>query len=164
MLLYAAWGFALSVTHFQWGSKRVRLIHVLDGDTYIAQDESGRKHRIRLFGCDCPEVGQPLADEATRFVRENTRGQWMTAKFRGKDRYRRQLASIKLPNGDDLTVALVRQGLAYPLRGGLGLTTLGARLSRKGVWGQWRRKKPWEARTRRPGLLGWLARRSRRRR
>lgn len=52
----------------------VRLNRVIDGDTVEVQLEGGwlqssRAARIRLWGIDAPETGQPLGDRATRHLR-----------------------------------------------------------------------------------------------
>ena len=46
---------------------RSRVIHVIDGDTIIAQ-VAGIEERIRFIGIDTPERGEPGFDEATQFT------------------------------------------------------------------------------------------------
>ena len=85
-----------------------RVVRIIDGDTL---DTS--RGRIRLFGVDTPEVGEPCATEATERLRElsgNTirlqNGPRLT------DTYGRILDYVYTAGGVSIDEALVREGLA----------------------------------------------------
>jgi len=158
ILLYTAWGVAALVTWRMWGLRRLKIITVMDGDTFMGMDAKGKKYKLRLSGCDCPEIGQPLADEATKAVRDWIQGEWVVVRLSGRDKYQRYVASVTLPDGRDLARALLKAGLAYPLPGTWGLSSMPARLARRGLWGRWRKVMPWESPSRRKGAVGWLFR------
>lgn len=155
---------ALALVQLLRGRRQVKMLHVMDGDTYLGVDTSGRKFKMRLRGIDCPEVGQELAEDATLAVRQWMQGQWVDVKFAGKDRYGRWVVDITLPKGEDLAESLLHHGLAFPLPGKFSWTAWKARLSRRGLWKLRRRKMPWQAAARRRGLIGWWFRRQRGRR
>lgn len=130
-------------------SKRTQLkvLKVLDGDTFIVIDANGRKQRARLRGCDCPEMDQRLGAESRDFVAKLIEGRWVPARTWGKDRYGRRIVEFWTPI--PLSRILLREGLAWPLPGHSARGSLSARLQRKGVWGLAFRKAPWEAASRR---------------
>jgi len=154
MFLYLAWAFAAFVSFRYWGERRLKIVTVLDGDTYLGIGRNGKQYRLRLSGCDCPEWGQPLAEEASGTVRDWLQGNWVRVRLRGRDKYERHIAQIRLPDGRDLAGALLLAGLAFPMPGRFSFRALRARAARRGVWGQWRRRMPWESASR---SGGWLA-------
>ncbi len=74
VLVWVLTGAAVSVDE----TLETRVLRVIDGDTVNVRIENpppgvwGRE-RVRLLGFDAPELGEPLADEATRLVRELVR-------------------------------------------------------------------------------------------
>jgi micrococcal nuclease len=89
---------------------------VVDGDTLGVRLAAGRSERVRLIGIDTPEVGQCLADRATKTARLLAQGRPVTLIGDGtqatRDRYGRLLAYVWLPRGRDLGFQLISQGLA----------------------------------------------------
>lgn len=142
--------------------KRLKIIVVIDGDTYEAVNTRGKKYRLRIRGCDCPESDQPLGAWVTGSVHELIHGQWLSVRFYGRDVYRRHLVTIKL-DGRDLTQMLLRRGLAFPMPGKLSPSSVYARFNRLGVWRPSSRVMPWAAPSRQKGLVSWLANAARRR-
>lgn len=139
----------------------MRLVTIIDGDTFMAVDTRGRRRKLRLADVDCPELSQRNGQEARDFVRALTRNTWVSVKLRGRDRYGRHLARIRVA-GEDLGHALVKAGLAYPLISGgrYRFAALQARLARRGVHKGFGQAKPWEAASR----SSWLGRKLHRRR
>lgn len=80
---------------------------VIDGDTIIVDGV-----RVRIWGVDAPERGQPYSRQATMFTRRQALGQDVTLIDHGRDRYGRTVAEVILPDGRDLGQDLTRQGLA----------------------------------------------------
>ena len=69
------------------GLTEAYVTRVIDGDTI----EISTGERVRFIGVDAPEIGEPGADEATRFVREKVEGQtvWLEADGNDRDRHDR---------------------------------------------------------------------------
>lgn len=154
-----AWAVAGGVLLRQSRRRSCKVLTVIDGDTFEMLDRSGSKHRVRLLNCDCPEIGQPLGVEIREQVAQWMKGEWVWVSFRGRDKYRRRLAHVWLPDGRHLANTLLSAGLAFPVPGAGGLRSWPARITRKGLWGQSRIQAPWAAATRKKGLFGWWARR-----
>ncbi len=148
-LFWAMFAWAVLAIGWSWRYRRLRVVTVIDGDTYVATDLRGRKRRLRLKGVDAVEKHQRLGPEATVFARQWLGSEWRTMTYHGRDRYNRWLVSIHDRRGG-LDVALVQAGYAYALEGNWRLrwATARARLARRGVWGQLFREAPWQARKR----------------
>jgi endonuclease YncB( thermonuclease family) len=92
---------------------------VIDGDSLRLN--SGEE--VRLIGIDTPELGhkgradRPFARQArTALVHLIETAGWkirLRSGIERRDRYRRLLAHVYTPGGDNLTAAMLRQGLGY---------------------------------------------------
>lgn len=89
------------------------MIRVTDGDTLIVQTTGGQKIRVRLYGIDCPEGGQPYGREATKFTRLMILDRQVEIEEVGQDRYRRTVAIVRLPSGVTLQEHLLESGAAW---------------------------------------------------
>ncbi len=96
-----------------------RVTYVIDGDTLRLK--SGET--VRLIGIDTPELGHdgnpdtPYAREARDALLQLIEKSGWRVRLRPglerRDRYRRLLAHVYTAGGDNLTAALLRQGLGY---------------------------------------------------
>lgn len=125
-------------------NQHVKIITVIDGDTYMAIDKRGVKRKIRLVGADCPELNQRNGPEAKAYAARHIHRKWVKATFLGRDKYRRHLARISC-EGQDLAVMLISAGMAYPLGHKGKLQYLSALLQRKGVHSGFGQRRPWQA-------------------
>lgn len=116
-------------------------IRVVDGDTFAVGDT-----RVRLFGIDAPENGQPCADQRGRQI---DCGDWVTrqvaAQFDGvqttcveieKDRYDRSVATC-IVQQQDVGGWIVSEGLAWAyLRysDAYALDEKSAAVASRGIW------------------------------
>jgi endonuclease YncB( thermonuclease family) len=99
---------------------RVRIEHVIDGDTLVLADDE----RIRLIGRDSPESGyygnpsQAGAIDAMNFVRELLKKEQTLSIRYGtekQDRHGRTLAHVFLQDGRNLQALILARGYATPL-------------------------------------------------
>lgn len=104
-----------------------RVVRVIDGDTIVADLDQGWStwrvnQRIRLLGCDCPEMNTPAGKEAKRFVEiclTDDNGDWLpiTVTSHSLDSFGRVLGSVRWPFAGgivDLTDHLISNGRAVP--------------------------------------------------
>ncbi len=85
-----------------------------DGDTVRVQSAEGEAVSIRVYGVDCPELGQPYGAEArdmTTKLLSGRRVEIIPAQKRKS--YRREVAIISVPEVMTLEDALVSGGLAW---------------------------------------------------
>lgn len=136
----------LGMLWFQLGSSAEKdkdlngMARVIDGDTLSISGE-----RVRLAGLDAPKAKQSCIDEndwswkcgaeATKWLRNATRGRTVTCSTDGRDRYGRFIGRCEA-SGTDLNRGLISAGLAVSYMGnGLdNLTELRARFEGKGIW------------------------------
>ncbi|MGI9420593.1 MAG: thermonuclease family protein [Geminicoccaceae bacterium] len=140
-----------------WQGLRIEWRHyrgrprVIDGDTLEIRGE-----RIRLFGIDAPELGQPWwtedgderdagalsRDALTKLVG----GKRLAVNVLREDQYRRTIAIVKV-DGRDVARALVGQGWAFASPGSARYrrTEASARRRRRGLW-RGEVNRPWDYR------------------
>ncbi len=126
-----------------------KVISVLDGDSIDILDPSQSKIRIRFYGIDAPETGQPFSRNAKQFVSSLAGGKVVEVIQRDKDRYERIIGDVYI-DGRRLSEELVKAGLAWhyikyaPHDRELADAESRARQSQVGLWGDKRHVAPWE--------------------
>jgi micrococcal nuclease len=73
----------------------------------------GVAEKVRLNGIDAPQKKQPFSTQAERFAGELAFGKTVTVRVVGKDRYRRFIGDVVLPDGHILNHELVKAGMAW---------------------------------------------------
>lgn len=91
---------------------RGRVTLVRDGDT-IDVRSGDRDVRVRVYGIDTPERGQPWAAKAKRFTADLVGNRDVVLRIRAKDKYDRTVAEVILPDGRNLSEEILRAGLAW---------------------------------------------------
>ena len=131
-----------------------RVVGVLDGDT-IEVLHNQHPERIRLNGIDCPEKGQAFGTRAKQAASELVYGKEVTLQTYGKDKYKRTIADVLLPDGTKVNHTLVKDGWCWWYRKYApgdtvleGLETE-AREAKKGLWANPQPVPPWEWRNQR---------------
>ncbi len=101
-------------------NETVEINHVIDGDTVILKD--GR--HVRLIGINAPEIGRDgrKSDEGAHPARnylvsllQGNKNILLKFDSQRLDRYKRTLAHLFLPNGQNIQAVLLAKGLATPL-------------------------------------------------
>ena len=98
-----------------WGAT---VFSVQDGDTIVVLDAEHRKHKIRLYGIDCPEIGQAWGEEATKYMRQLLYpGSKVVIEVKDVDNYKRKVSIVTLAT-DERTAQeyLLETGLAWVFR------------------------------------------------
>ena len=106
IFLFLAW----SATAFADFSGKV--VAVTDGDTLKVMKE-GVAVRVRLWGIDCPEMGQAFGKRAKQFASGLAFGKTVKVIEVDRDRYGRTVGEVILEDGRSLNRELVRAGLAW---------------------------------------------------
>lgn len=122
--------------------------HVHDGDTITIAKE-GLRERIRLYGIDAPEDGQPGAREAKAFLTKLVLGKTVKVDRVTTDRFHRTNAWIFV-DGVNVNHELIRNGHAWWFRkyapddDKLEELEDEARKAKRGLWAQTNPVPPWE--------------------
>lgn len=100
------------------------VVKVVDGDTFWALDEKGKRHKVRLIGIDAPETRRTgrketgyYGWEAKEYLQQIIGGKRvrLVADVASHDRYGRVLSYVFLPNGTHVNEILIRNGYARVL-------------------------------------------------
>ncbi len=86
---------------------------VIDGDTFVSgRNRDGLESRVRLYGVDTPEWGEPCFEEGTERLRELA-GDRVRIEFgpRSEDRYSRALFYVYTEAGESVAEKLIQEGL-----------------------------------------------------
>ncbi len=82
---------------------------IVDGDTFWI---SSKDTRIRIWGLDAPERDDPGGPAATAALASLISGRTLTCRQRDIDRYGRIVGQCFLPDGRDITAAMIASGTA----------------------------------------------------
>lgn len=121
---------------------------VKDGDT-IEMLVNGKPLRIRFFGVDAPEKGQPFGEKARQFTAGLCFGKVVKAVQKGKDQYRRVVAEIFLPDSSSLNYQLLQAGFAWHYKNfsksqAWAAAELKAKKEKNGLWKDAHPIAPWD--------------------
>lgn len=103
------------------GARPATVIRVIDGDTFVVDDGSEKGTTVRLIGVDAPETRRSAnrdighyGEESKAFLTELLSGGqvFLTQDVGKRDRYRRTLAYVYLPDGTFVNADLIRKGYA----------------------------------------------------
>jgi endonuclease YncB( thermonuclease family) len=129
--------------------QRLRIIKVHDGDTLTGVDSVHVTHKLRLLGIDCPEYPQPYGEEAAKTVQKLCLHDTVRVFTSKRDRYGRELCTIRLNDGTELNRRLLSLGLAWwfsrysPNNKEYKALEVPARRNRVGLWSQPDPMPPW---------------------
>ena len=127
------------------------VITVTDGDTIVV-DSRGTKRKIRLFGIDAPEYGQPFGKEAHDFTSTLSLSKSVRIEGIETDSHGRLVARVYLNDGRYLNGEIVAAGYAWwfrkyaPRDDYLKNLEAQARAARKGLWNEQVPVEPWNFR------------------
>jgi micrococcal nuclease len=128
------------------------VVGVHDGDTMRIRT-AHETIKVRLFGIDAPEIGQPFARASKDKLSALTFGKTVHLISHGKDTFNRQLADVLLEDDTNVNQEMVRAGMALYFRRYVKSKQLEsieneARRNRRGVWSDDGMVPPWEYRRR----------------
>jgi endonuclease YncB( thermonuclease family) len=86
-----------------------RVTRVVDGDTFWID---AAEVRIRVWGLDAPEWDRPGGSAATAELSRLIAGQTLSCRQRDIDQYGRIVGQCFLPDGRDITAAMIASGTA----------------------------------------------------
>ena len=152
-----------SVVAFAATSQTALVVRVYDGDTFLLKTDNGNK-KVRLLGIDCPESykndkcnrdgmqgrngcqwqiphGKRAKKQAIKLLKDKTVGLECDGKCKS-DHYGRLLRYVRLPNGNDIGLLLIKKGLCedfswkypHPRQDRYREAQEAAKQKKKGIW------------------------------
>jgi len=85
---------------------------IITGDMLI-MERNGATMKVRLYGVDCPEPGQPFHEEAKQYVSEKFKGQTVNVSVFAIDSQQNPVALVFNTNGESLSHLLVAEGMGW---------------------------------------------------
>lgn len=152
----AAW-LGLLLAGAAW-AEPVKVLRVVDGDTFKFSRGDGRAVVGRLGDVDAPELGQRFGPWSALVFGEFLRGAVVDLRRLSVDRYGREVVAVAV-DGRDLAAAMVERGAAwhyraYSRRGELTGVEARAKKDRRGLWVESVPVAPWAYRAGARGLSG----------
>jgi len=131
-----------------------KVVGIRAGDT-LSVLRSGRVVQVRLYGVACPERRQAFGTQARQFTRDVAFRQTVAVvvdavAMDAADRRGRLIAAVQLPDGRDLSQALVQAGYAWhdtryaPYDKRLAQFEAEAQAAQRGLWADVNPVPPWE--------------------
>ena len=90
-----------------------RVSVVVDGNTVELVAAGNETIRLKLYGINCPELGQSFGEDARKFLEGLVLEKTVTVEWKGKDRWGNRMGALSLPGNVDPRYELLRQGLAW---------------------------------------------------
>ena len=124
-----------------------KVIGVLDGDTIDVLHEK-KPERIRLYGIDCPEKGQPFGQKAKQATSALLFGKDVRIETHGRDKHRRTLGTV-FQGEVNINQVLVKEGWCWwfskfvPKDAVLQQFEQEAKEAKKGLWADPNPTPPW---------------------
>lgn len=130
---------------------RVKVVRISDGDTFTGLNRDNLQLRFRLLGIDTPEKNQAFGTKARTRLSDLIFGDTITVDVRKTDGYGRFLAYARTTDGRDVSLELLREGLAwhytqYDSSETYRAAEAEAREHRRGLWADPAPVAPWEFR------------------
>jgi micrococcal nuclease len=88
------------------------VINIADGDTITILDSSKKLHKIRLYGIDCPESGQPFGNGAKKLTAKLAARKTATVCRYGTDRYGRTVGVVYI-GSVNVNESLIKTGYEW---------------------------------------------------
>ena len=130
----------------------VRVVKIVDGDTFIGLTNDKREVHFRLQGIDAPEKGQLYSGNSKEKLEELIAGKFVRIKAQQKsDRYGRLIVWAYTPDGEDVSAEMLKAGLSWHFRKYDNSAIYSqleneARKNRFGIWSEANPVSPWDFR------------------
>ncbi|MDR1781287.1 MAG: thermonuclease family protein [Tannerella sp.] len=132
----------------------VKVVSVVDGDTFHGLTSDGKDVKFRIYGIDAPEKKQAYGQQSTQHLSNLILNRRVKIKVQTKsDRYGRPVVWVYTPDGHDVTAEMLRAGMAwhyskYDSTAEYAELERDARKSRTGLWRDRNPVAPWNFKSR----------------
>jgi len=125
-----------------------KVIGITDGDTFKLLKNNNTQIKVRLYGIDCPESGQPYSSVCKKYLSDLIFGKQVSLKDMGLDIYSRTLAIVYVDtinvNENMLTAGIAWHFKRYDNNPHWADLEKNARSERRGLWQDDNPIPPWE--------------------
>ncbi len=149
LLYFLVWGTILMVMPLRGEWMHGTCIRITDGDTATVLVQGQEQVRIRFWGIDSPEKGQPFGTQARQKLAELIFGKHVRVDVVEYDRYGRSIGKVHVGNLY-ANLEMIRCGMAWhyreyaPYDTELSAAECEARSKRIGIWSHAHPVPPWQ--------------------
>ena len=131
---------------------RGEVVSVADGDTITVLTTDFERIKVRFYGIDCPEKGQPFGEQAKSYLNTLLYGKTVDIEVLDIDRYSRYVGIVRF-NSQSVNNLLMSEGLAWyyaeycreeSVCAELKASERQARRQKKGLWSDSKSIPPWD--------------------
>jgi endonuclease YncB( thermonuclease family) len=90
-----------------------KVVKVSDGDTFTLLTSNKKQIRIRIYGIDAPETGQPYSEKSRLYLANMIAGRIVIIEVNNTDKYGRKVAKVKTETINDVGLEMIRAGFAW---------------------------------------------------
>ncbi|XZE18584.1 thermonuclease family protein [Pirellulaceae bacterium SH449] len=158
--------FGLQISSFAWGQSTSsskaksspkeeqtligKVKRVIDGDTIIVVDDSGKENEVQLDGIDAPEIKQDFGKDSTKLLEKLVESKKVSVKWTSKDNYDRILGKIYVEE-TFVNLEMLKKGAAWHYKQynkdeELAKAEEDAKDKKLGLWKDKSPEAPWEYR------------------
>jgi len=91
----------------------VKVVGVVDGDTFKGLTDEKQEVKYRIYGIDAPEKSQAFGTKAREFLSDLIFDKTVGIKEDSKDRYGRLIVWVFTPNKNDVSAEMLKAGMAW---------------------------------------------------
>lgn len=91
----------------------VKVVSISDGDTFTCINDDNLQLKIRINGIDAPEKSQAFGTKSKEYLSSLIFGKRINIDVHSKDGYGRYIASVYSPEGKDVALLMLHEGMAW---------------------------------------------------
>lgn len=91
----------------------MKVIKIVDGDTFDGLTKDFKQVRVRLAAFDAPEKGQPYGNNARQKLSELLFGKEVVVVMTGKEHYSRMIAKVYTKDSVDVVAEMLKSGMGW---------------------------------------------------
>ena len=127
---------------------QVKVVGVSDGDTFTAINRDNLQLKIRVYGIDAPEKKQAFGNKSKEALSNLIFGKNIVIDVQSQDKYGRFIAYTFAPSGEDVSLLMLNQGMAwhyseYDSSEKYAAAEQSARKKKTGLWSDVNAVAPW---------------------
>ncbi len=130
----------------------VKVVGITDGDTFTCINDDNLQLKIRINGIDAPKKKQSFCNKSQEYLSSLIFGKRINIDVQSKDNYGRYLAYVYSPDGKDVALLMLHEGMAwhftkYDNNKVYSDAENVARKAKRGLWSDSSPIAPWDFRT-----------------
>lgn len=131
---------------------QVKVVRVIDGDTFRGVTDDRKEIRFRIHGIDAPEKGQPFSRKSKEYLSDLIYNKRVGIVVQNEgDRYGRPVVWVYTPEGKDVSAEMIGAGMAWHYKyysddKKYASLEKKAQNNRVGIWSDPHPVMPWELR------------------